>query len=532
MTNTPVDERYAGCWEKSAVLAEPISGRDLDLAGFAFHRVVAQLFLHRATGSLTLHHSQFEKLVVFRDGYPVLAESNLADESLERFLVKRELLDEPTLYAALSEAVAQKRPLAEILVAGGQIEPSVLFSALRRNFGLCILNAFRTDVGKLRFDASTPDLENRLELKMQPSALLLRGICGFSPLNGIQAEFQEAIDLPFRIRPQALEDMKELQLNTVDRRAADVLSDPHTVSSLAQTAKISDEMALRLLYSFALLGLAGPAALVEKEQRSQQEAARATVPEPAPAAPPSDTLLEKKPLVEAMAKAIDHAYLVVKGQTYFQVLGVEENASPEEVKRAFIERCHHLSPMRFADYELGERIEQVEEIFVTLARAYAFLSHPGLRKEYQKRLAAKENKQAQQAKQPKATAGAAFAIKTELLKSDTHIAKGLEMIKQKRYSEAAKYFSFAVDVDATNPKAYAHLAMAYFLTDPATGLATAIQFIQKGLAINPQSAVVNFNLGRIYEMARDKPQALAAYRQCLQADPQHKSARAAVLRLQ
>jgi tetratricopeptide (TPR) repeat protein len=511
----------------------PPINRKTNLSSYPFHRVLAEIFLHKLTGTLILENNLFEKTIIFDQGIPVYAQSSLVEESLGAFLVKRKELDEATVHQAFNDSITSGRPLGEVLVAQGMLEPSKLFTALRRNFGLCIINAFRMDNGQFNVSQDEPDVEGKLLLKVQPASLVLRGILGYASLASVQSDFQDALDQEFCLRKEAFQEMSGLNLNAVDTRMVKQLEQPQTLMSLTQGAQVSDEMALRFMYAFALLGLIGKASAVALEERESQ-----------PPAPPQETGLEPEklvvstpnpnelmPLPEPLARVIDQAYLVVKGQSYFQILGVKQSATPEEIKKAYLSQSARMSPAKLAKYQLGERAERLEEIFLILAKAYTFLSDSQLRASYQQRLDQAESASQANRQTTKATTNSFFAIKTDLLNTETHIENGLKMLHKNNPQEALKHFSFAVDIDPHNVKALVYLGQALYLDDPANNYAKAIGCLQKALAIEPRSELSYFYLGRIQEMAKERSLALSSYRECLNIEPDHKDAQAAVRRL-
>ncbi|AUX20394.1 hypothetical protein SOCEGT47_008630 [Sorangium cellulosum] len=97
---------------------------------------------------------------------------------------------------------------------------------------------------------------------------------------------------------------------------------------------------------------------------------------PPPRAAPSPELAARRAEIEARAAAID-------GESFFEMLGVAEDAPPERVQSAYFALAKQWHPDRTPP-ELQDQKPQVARVFARISEAYQTLSDPKRRAEYQK----------------------------------------------------------------------------------------------------------------------------------------------------
>ncbi len=99
---------------------------DTDVATLFF-----SFFATSRSGKLVVMHDKQVRVVWFRRGYPVFAESNVASEEIGAWLSARSLVDSEDLEAARAEWEAAERSLGVMLVARGALSARAWFNALR-----------------------------------------------------------------------------------------------------------------------------------------------------------------------------------------------------------------------------------------------------------------------------------------------------------------------------------------------------------------------------------------------------------------
>jgi tetratricopeptide (TPR) repeat protein len=96
-------------------------------------------------------------------------------------------------------------------------------------------------------------------------------------------------------------------------------------------------------------------------------------------------------------------------------------------------------------------------------------------------------------------------------------------------AEAVAEARKATELDPKSGEAFAALGLALALEAPEKNWNDAIAQAQQGVFLNPRSALANIVVGRIFDLAGNVDQAIAAYRKALEVDPGNGTARVALI---
>ena len=118
----------------------------LERSGTLQERPYATLLLALAgeekSAVLRLRRNQLEKQIVFDAGSPVECRSNIATETLGRFLVTLGKITDQQNHTALNESTSRGVPLGEVLVEKKFLAPTELYRILQQNLGRKLLEPF------------------------------------------------------------------------------------------------------------------------------------------------------------------------------------------------------------------------------------------------------------------------------------------------------------------------------------------------------------------------------------------------------
>ena len=568
--------------------------RRFALRDYPFPQALADLSLQQSTGTLTLSRGGREKRLLIKDGAPVDIESNIADEALDQFLVKRKILDAAAAFQAKSKAVETSRPLGDVLIESGVLGPNELFKLMKRCMGGAILSAFRWPDGDLLWEESPIDTKGKLLLKVNAGPLVVRGVCSYAPFELISQHFLAFSSNAFRLGAAPRDFIPALQLSSNQARIARALEQPKSVNELAQCAEADMETVLRLLYALLVLRVA-VSADAESEAKFAEHAD--TQPQPAPIeqqqsdseatasaeviATPS--INETRPLSEAERKRICEAK--DQASNHYQLLQVPTDATFAVLKTAFLKRCDELSPMSFREREVGELQPVLEELFLSLVRAFSTLAVSSQRKAYdqqigiaaerferrpsaerferrpsaerferrpsaerferrpsaerfERRPSARRVSAKARPSQDNTTAAVNYADDSENplsvyepYNASVVVKTGIAFLNASQPREAAQQLQAAISEDPNDAYAMALLGYALYLCDPISNVSRAMHQIQMATTADSKTAEPYLLLGRIFEQQQDRPGALDAYERCLSRDPKHKEAQAAAVRL-
>ena len=111
-------------------LDEILRARSGDLQQTPYAILLLALALRERTAVLELRRTPLEKKIVFDAGSPVDCRSNIATETLGRFLVAQGRISEHDCHAALNQSTSRGVPLGEILIERKLLAPTELYRVL------------------------------------------------------------------------------------------------------------------------------------------------------------------------------------------------------------------------------------------------------------------------------------------------------------------------------------------------------------------------------------------------------------------
>ncbi|MDH4211419.1 MAG: DnaJ domain-containing protein [candidate division WOR-3 bacterium] len=194
---------------------------------------------------------------------------------------------------------------------------------------------------------------------------------------------------------------------------------------------------------------------------------------------------------------------------YYSILGIMQNATPGEIKRAYLGLVQKYHPDRFAD---AREKQKAHEIFSRVTAAYRTLSDEKLRAKYDQSLT-KYTTDADEAKEIQAQNLFNRAVE--------HINNGepwpaLNLLKTAySYDMRPLYLS------------YLGLAQVYTKRNQSDGFKKLEHALKKEL-FNP---TMHYNIGLAFEFVGKTKEALRSYKQVLTWDSKHKRAKLGVVRL-
>jgi curved DNA-binding protein CbpA len=197
-------------------------------------------------------------------------------------------------------------------------------------------------------------------------------------------------------------------------------------------------------------------------------------------------------------------------ETYYSILGVSANSSPEEIKRSYLKLAQKYHPDRYLDSK--EKIKANAK-FSKITEAYRALSDDKLKEDYDKSME-RGTKPKDEAKETQAKNAFRRAI-AFLRQNDPWRAVNLLRIAC-RYHEQPIYLS------------YLGLALVYTKQYQREGF-EKLKLAIKQVMFNP---IFYVNIGLAYEHNANKSKALESYFEALNWDENNKAAKKGVERLQ
>jgi tetratricopeptide (TPR) repeat protein len=204
-----------------------------------------------------------------------------------------------------------------------------------------------------------------------------------------------------------------------------------------------------------------------------------------PAAPAVD--------VDELRNEVMEAYLLHRKQDAFDLLGIDHEATREQVDDAFLAFCEKYAPWKMSQPGLESLTEKARDLFIAGGRAFGELCNPETRNS----LIARRNSAFKEKLVPE-DARNAFAIKSNLLDSETQFKKGIELMKAGNYADAIEQLQFAYDCEPQNSEYRAELAFCKYRKDPQIEKDNSIQELRETLRIEPDCGIALYYAGMIF----------------------------------
>ena len=197
-------------------------------------------------------------------------------------------------------------------------------------------------------------------------------------------------------------------------------------------------------------------------------------------------------------------------QTYFEVLGVKEGASVQEVRGAFVKLAKHYHPDRFGGRSV-EAARLAAEIFSRISTAHDTLMDAEARNVYLSEL--RTGKSAKEQRREV----------NRIMTAEKECRRGEQFLSQREYAEAVKHFQRALDFDSSEGAFHAFYGWALFLAQQGApeAKAEAVQHLETGINLAPQSPTGYYYLGQLRKACGEAEVAMRMFRKVLSVRPDH-----------
>lgn len=433
------------------------------------------------SGGLNFQRGKLQKVLVLRDGEPVLVRSNSVKECLGRRLLRAGVIDEATLDESLRRSRDDGRKQGEVFVELGLVTEDQVKTALAEQAAEKLLSLFSWAEGDCWLQESVTKLGR---------ASTLEGWTGRAVvLHGAPRVPQQV--LARRLQPHAEAEItrSEVELTEHERMAPGI---EEALSACTEGAVVS-ELAERHAPALYALWLAGVICFGDKA--GQQDAAEQV----------EAALVEDDKLVELKRKLKEF-----EGLTYFQILQVERDSSQRDVRNSFLKLAKVYHPDRYSG-ESPEVRAAAADIFALMSTAHDTLADPAQRREYVSQL------------ERGATTGQDQAEVLKILRAESAFKDAEAMVKRRDYQGAVAKLKEAIGQNAKEGDFHSLLGWARFCInhgDP-DNVARAFEDLKKGISLAPGSVTGYYYLAKLNKACDDEEEARALFRKVLEIDPRH-----------
>jgi tetratricopeptide (TPR) repeat protein len=218
----------------------------------------------------------------------------------------------------------------------------------------------------------------------------------------------------------------------------------------------------------------------------------------------SDVALD--PNVLAARKEIREAFEKQKALSHYELLGVSEKATADEIRKKYFDMAKKWHTDRFGKLAIGDEAkEQLESLFAQISEAQSVLTDAAKRADYDAILDRKKK-------------GLPTDV-AEIMKAEAAFTRGEQLLERGQPEAALKELTQATSINPGESEFWAVYGLALYFVEKNPG--PAITAAQKALELNPKLARAYECMGRIYKAEGDNTKARSMLQKCLDLDPKN-----------
>jgi hypothetical protein len=444
--------------------------------------------LARAERSVTLEISRgpLTKSILIEEGCPVQCASNLAHETLSRYMESTGRLDHDTANECFAESCATGARFGDVLIRKNLISAEELVKILQKNLARKLLDGFAWHQGTYRILDIPPDVDSTLRTNVPQ--LIVFGVSRFASQEQVDATIGPYRETKLAVHPSPAFPLEEIRLNPLQSSVIQaVRARVRKIDELATTTGVPEDEIARMLCPLILIG-----AVVPADQLPTEELAAEVRPEhhPSPVSRERETPPEANDSDERREELMQ-LMLNFRRKDAFELLGVDPDHFDRRYHDRYLEFAEKFAPWTYPkDLSANAR-----RVFIAGARAYGDLADPTRRQA----LLDRRRTPPEEPAAPSAPPGAdtTFEIKTDLLDPEVQHRKGLELMAERNYRDAITQLAYASDLDPQNGDYRAELAYCRFLSNPLAAGPQALEDLTVAIRIDPRSGLAYFLKGEV-----------------------------------
>ncbi|NOZ69630.1 MAG: DnaJ domain-containing protein [Deferribacteres bacterium] len=325
-----------------------------------------------STGILLIESRAGIKKIFIEHGDIVFASSSDSDEQLGELLLKEGRITLEEYYQSSDLSMKTGQCMEKVLVKLGYLTPDELAGAVRHQVEEIILNLFAVEDAEFEFHEGILPEDTGIKLSFSKlcfsaADLIYRGIRRINNFTYLR-ELCPPMDSVLNFSRDPLDIFQEFTLEDTDKRLLSYVNGLYTIKMIMFFSSANDFETLRAIC--ALLSIRLIKVRAEDEPPFELHGNIFGTPSAAPA----DGFLQR----------VEDMYKGCKTLGYYEILGVEKNASTEEINKAYYELARQFHPDRHFSLPGPDKDIKMKltVILSCLTCAYELLSDPVKRKEY------------------------------------------------------------------------------------------------------------------------------------------------------
>ncbi len=494
--------------------------------------LIREISTKRISGRLQVQQDRVKAVIYFQDGLLIYAASNVRTLRLTEYLQKSKLISEKELgrfgqqHSDLALAAALSAEKLVTPEAAQQLQLKQVSDVLRVS---------------LLWTEGTWDFDDRSHLREQVSFKIDTRTLVLEAGRRTPEQFA-ATRFPKR-REMISAIGISLDANNLLPSEGFLLSrldSPTALDDLVALSGLGELEALRLIYGLAVAGFVGrehwktafrdvvgqPKTAFEKPPDAELASARI------PAPPSASPIVVDGDKLDAFLARISEA------TTHYEVLEVDTEAKPEEIKHAYYELARRYHPDRFRKNASTHLHARIESAFARITQAYETLMNDGRRSTYNSKLKARERAKNFARSAPKAsvrahsqpagktsggTGPAEDVTRSNVQRAEDNFKEGFAALQQGQLNIAIGLLSSAARLVPNEGRYRAYYGRALGATENTRRLAEVE--LQAAIKLEPNNSQYRLMLAELFRDLGFSIRARSEAERVVAADPNNRKAR-------
>jgi tetratricopeptide (TPR) repeat protein len=473
------------------------------LADFRISDILIGLHRDKKTGILKIVHGNVVKWVYLRDGDMIFSASNQREDSLGDVLLREGRITREEYENTIQEMKKTGLKQSVVLVRLAYIKPQELAIVIRHLVEEIIFSLFNLEDGRFEFEEADLPPNKGISLEMPPANLIYHGIKRMKRDHYMTDEFPELNTVPyFSSDPADL--FWGIKLDDAGSSLVSLIDGKRTTDEVIESSLIERSQAVRTLYALMCSGL------IDIRTSS-------VIVENADAIPENiEEEINKeetgKENVRASLDQIQDMHDSYGALGYYGVLGINEKASFGEIRSSYYRAAKRFHPdIHFHIVDEAAK-SKLSDIFSYIYEAYATLSSPDKRREYDEKRGRKSSR---------------------AVTSKDHAAEkfreGKLKFRKGNFEEAEQLFGQAAYIDNSVADYHYYYGLALMQQNRPKPAGKAIEM---ALSIDPLNVDFNTDLGLIFMNMGFPKRAMGLFEKALKESPSNKRASEGLLKIQ
>ena len=473
--------------------------------------LIREISSKSAGGRLRLEHERVKVVAYFDSGSFLYAASNVRTLRLREYLLKNNLVSEQDL-TQFNDRVSDG-DMVKVLCAQKLLTQSAAEQVQAKQISDVLRLALLWTEGAWDLDTKSR-LNEAVNVKIDTNALLLEAARRL-PAKFAASRFPNPAELITPLTAPMVHDnllpAEGFLLSRLDR--------PMALRDLVAMGGAGEEETLGIIYALALIGL-----LKRDEWHSAFSDSK-----PSPPPEPEKETATREQIEIDLNDTQNFLERVKKARTHYEVLSVNWDATPQDLKTVYYQLARRYHPDRFRKAHAG-LVPQLETAFAKITQAYDTLRDDNLRANYNSKLEARRKAEKVTDATPKPTTqpesiveGVAEPVVSKAERAEIQFKEGVAALELGERKTALGLFASAASAvpnEARYRAFYGHLLAGHERTRRA-----AEAELQAAVKLDPNNANYRVMLAELYRDLGLKLRAKGEAERAVAAEPNNQKAR-------